>query len=143
MKKTLVIYWTGTGNTKLMAEAVAEGVKLADAEVVLTEVGSITAQTAAEYDRIAFGCPSMGAEVLEEYEMEPFFTELEPKLSGKNVALFGSYGWGDGQWMRDWEERVNKAGANLCGSEGVICNETPDDDGLILCKNLGQSLAMM
>ncbi len=143
MEKVLVVYWSGTGNTKRMAEAVAEGAKAAGAEVLLAEVGSIAAQTALEHTRIALGCPSMGAEMLEDGEMEPFFTEIESKLSGKNVALFGSYGWGDGQWMRDWEERTKKAGAFLCGSEGVICNETPDDDGLNACKKLGESLVAM
>ncbi len=143
MEKVLVVYWSGTGNTQMMAEAVAEGIKSAGAEAVLTEVGSITAHAAAEYGRIAFGCPSMGGEVLEEGEMEPFFTEIEAALSGKKVALFGSYGWGDGQWMRDWEERVRTAGAVLCDGAGVICNETPGDDELIACRKLGENLTTM
>ena len=142
MEKVLVVYWSGTGNTKLMAESVAQGAKEAGAEAVLAEVGNITVQ-AAEYSRIAFGCPSMGDEVLEEGEMEPFFAEVEAKLHGKKIALFGSYGWGDGQWMRDWEARVESAGADLCGGEGVICNDTPDEDALTECKKLGESLAAM
>ncbi|HWS29769.1 MAG TPA: flavodoxin [Clostridia bacterium] len=143
MEKVLVVYWSGTGNTKLMAESVAQGAKKAGAEAVLAEVGNITVQAAAEYSRIAFGCPSMGDEVLEEGEMEPFFAEVEAKLHGKKIALFGSYGWGDGQWMRDWEARVKSAGADLCGGEGVICNDMPDEDALTECKKLGESLAVM
>ena len=83
----------------------------------------------------------MGAEVLEEDEFEPFFTSLEPKISGKKVALFGSYGWGDGEWMRSWEERVTNSGASLIGGEGLIINETPDDEGLEQCRALGKDAA--
>ena len=135
-----VIYWTGSGNTELMAQAVAEGAREAGAAVSLTPVAGINADTAAGYDRLALGCPAMGAEVLEEGEFEPFFTALEGKLSGKKVALFGSYGWGDGQWMREWQERTEKAGAVLCG-EGLIVNEAPDEAGLESCRALGARLA--
>lgn len=143
MSKILVVYWSGTGNTQAMAEAVAEGAKGAGAEVDTLEVTAINAQKASEYERIAFGCPSMGDEVLEEGDMEPFFTDMEGKLSGKKVALFGSYDWGDGQWMRDWAERVTGAGAALCDGEGLIANLTPDDEVLTECKSLGASLAAM
>ena len=130
-----VIYWSQTGNTEAMANAVAEA---AGAE--LFNVNDITAAKAAEYDKLALGCPAMGAEVLEESEFEPFFTDLEGSLSGKKIALFGSYGWGDGQWMRDWQDRCTAAGAVLC-AEPVIVNETPDDDGLAHCADLGKALA--
>ena len=92
-------------------------------------------------DAVAFGCPAMGAEVLEEAEFEPYFQSVEPTLSGKRVALFGSYGWGDGEWMRSWYERTENAGANLCGDEGLILNEAPDNQGLEVCRALGQELA--
>ncbi len=143
MGKVLIVYWSGTGNTKMMAEAVADGAKAAGADVTLAEVGKISVDAAAEYSHIAFGCPSMGAEVLEEGEMEPFFTDIETKLAGKKVALFGSYGWGDGQWMRDWEQRVKAAKADLCGGDGLTCNETPDGGALEKCKALGKGLATM
>ncbi len=100
MDKIGVFYWSGTGNTQMMAEAIAQGAK-----VQAVGVSDVTAQAAAQYTKLMLGCPSMGAEVLEEGEFEPFFTELEGDLAGKQVALFGSYGWGDGEWMRDWEER--------------------------------------
>lgn len=132
--KTAVIYWSGTGNTEQMANAVAEG---AGAE--LFSVSDFSGDVA-EYDRIAFGCPAMGAEVLEEDEFEPFFTSVEGKLSGKTIALFGSYGWGDGEWMRNWEERAKSAGANLVNGEGLIANEAPDDDAIEACKALGAEL---
>ena len=133
MSKLVVIYWTGTGNTGAMAQAVADGAKSAGAEAELLTVSEISADAAAAYDKLALGCPAMGAEVLEEGEFEPFFTALE-------VALFGSYGWGDGQWMREWQERTEKAGAVLCG-EGLIVNEAPDEAGLESCRALGARLA--
>ncbi|MDU1324511.1 MAG: flavodoxin [Clostridiales bacterium] len=140
MSKLAVIYWTGTGNTGAMAQAVADGAKGAGAEAELLTVSEISADAAAAYDKLALGCPAMGAEVLEEGEFEPFFTALEGKLSGKKVALFGSYGWGDGQWMREWQERTEKAGAVPCG-EGLIVNEAPDEAGLESCRALGARLA--
>ena len=140
MSKLAVIYWTGTGNTGAMAQAVADGAKGAGAEAELLTVSEISADAAAAYDKLALGCPAMGAEVLEEGEFEPFFTALEGKLSGKKVALFGSYGWGDGQWMREWQERTEKAGAVPCGA-GLIVNEAPDEAGLESCRALGARLA--
>ena len=141
MSKLAVIYWSGTGNTEAMAQAVAEGAREAGADVSLFSVSEITAADAAGYDRLALGCPAMGAEVLEEGEFEPFFEALSGSLSGKPVALFGSYGWGDGQWMRDWYDRTAAAGAVLQGGEGLIRNETPDGDGLAACRALGRTLA--
>jgi flavodoxin short chain len=132
--KSVVIYWSGTGNTEMMAKAIAEG---ANAELFAVSEFSGNPE---EYDRIALGCPAMGAEVLEEEEFEPFFTAIEGALSGKTVALFGSYGWGDGEWMRSWEERVKADGATLLGDEGLIVNETPSDEDLEKCKELGAAL---
>lgn len=132
--KIAVIYWSGTGNTEAMASAVAEG---AGAE--LYSVSQFSGDVS-EYDRLAFGCPAMGAENLEEGEFEPFFEGIESKLSGKKVALFGSYGWGDGEWMRNWEERAKNDGATLVGGEGLIVNETPDDEALEKCAALGAEL---
>ena len=133
--KIAVIYWSGTGNTEMMAKAVAEG---AGAE--LFSVSDFSGNIA-DYDRLAFGCPAMGAEQLEESEFEPMFAGLEGSLNGKKVALFGSYGWGDGQWMRDWCERAKEDGAVLFSEEGLICNETPDDDAQAACRKLGADLA--
>lgn len=140
MDKLAVIYWSGTGNTQAMAEAVAEGAKEAGADVTLLPVSETNAAAAAAYGKLALGCPSMGDEVLEESEFEPFFQELESALSGKSVSLFGSYGWGDGQWMRDWANRTDSDGANLCG-EPLIVNEAPDADDLAQCRALGAELA--
>ena len=104
MSKSAVIYWSGTGNTEAMAQAVLDGLNGAGEDAALFSADSVRAADAVQYDKLALGCPAMGAEVLEESVFEPFFTELEPLLSGKKVALFGSYGWGDGQWMRDWQD---------------------------------------
>ncbi len=132
--KAAVIYWSATGNTEVMAKAVAEG-----AEAELFTVSGFTGSVE-DYDAIAFGCPAMGAEVLEEDEFEPFFTNTETKLAGKKVAIFGSYGWGDGEWMRNWEERVKAQGIALVGDAGLMLNEMPDDDGLEQCRALGRML---
>ena len=140
MSKLAVIYWSMTGNTQAMAEAIADGAREAGAQADLFSVDQVTVDQALEYDKLALGCPAMGAEVLEEAEFEPFFTALEGRLGGKRVALFGSYGWGDGEWMRSWESRCNDDGANLA-CDSVICNETPDDDALAACRELGASLA--
>lgn len=132
--KTVVIYWSGTGNTEAMAKAVAEGAG-AELFTVSEFSGSVD-----DYDAVAFGCPAMGAEMLEEDEFEPFFTEIEGRLSGKKVGLFGSYGWGDGEWMRNWETRVGSDGAVLAGGEGVIANDAPSNDDLEKCRALGKAL---
>ena len=140
MSKVAVIYWSGTGNTQQMADAVAEGAKGAGAEVSVFSVSEISAADAAAYYHLALGCPAMGGEVLEESEFEPFFSELEGSLSGKKVVLFGSYDWGDGQWMRDWQQRTVQAGAQM-PADGLIVNLTPDEDGLAQCRELGAKIA--
>ena len=141
MNRIAVIYWSGTGNTQMMAEAVAQGAKDAGGEVTLLSVSDTDAAAASSYDALALGCPAMGGEVLEESEFEPFFSELEGKLSGKKVALFGSYDWGDGQWMRDWAQRADSAGANVYQDEGLILHLTPDEEGLEQCRTFGAGFA--
>ena len=133
--KTAVIFWSGTGNTEAMAKAVAEG-----AGVEATPVSSFSGDLS-DYEAVALGCPAMGAEELEDSEFEPFYSANESKLAGKNVALFGSYDWGDGEWMRLWADRVKAAGANIVGGEGLIANNTPDEDALAKCKAMGEKLA--
>ena len=137
MSKVAVIYWSGTGNTQQMAEAVAEGAKGAGAEVSVFSVSEISAADAAAYDHLALGCPAMGGEVLEESEFEPFFSELEGSLSGKKVVLFGSYGWGGGEWMDIWKR--DNAGLNIVDT--VICQDAPDDDALAACRAAADKLA--
>ena len=140
MKKVAICYWSGTGNTQAMAEAVAEGVKGAGAEAEVFTASEFDAAKVDGFDAIAFGCPAMGAEELESDEFEPMFTACEGKLSGKPIALFGSYGWGDGEWMSTWEDTCRSDGAVLA-CESVICCEAPDDDALAQCKKLGATLA--
>ena len=140
MSKVAVVFWSGTGNTEAMADAVAEGARAAGASVDLLRSSEFDAAAVASYDGIAFGCPAMGAEVLEEGEFDPMFTAVEGSLSGKKIALFGSYGWGDGQWMRDWEDRCNAAGAKIA-TESVMANNAPGADELQACKDLGAALS--
>lgn len=140
MSKAAVIFWSQTGNTEQMANAIADGIREGGMEVDVLNVADTTPADAVKYAKIALGCPAMGAEVLEETEFDPFFTELESKISGLKVALFGSYGWGDGQWMRDWEKDCDDAGIHLV-CESVICCETPDDAALEACRAMGKVLA--
>ena len=139
MSKVAVVYWSMTGNTAQMADAVQEGAASAGADVAQIEFSAFSAAQLADYDAVAFGCPAMGVEVLEESEVEPVFAECEKKLAGKKIALFGSYDWGDGEWMRTWAERCGAAGA-VMACEPVICNLEPDEEGLAACRKLGAAL---
>ena len=140
MNKVAIVYWSGTGNTEQMAQAVAEGVKNAGGEADVLTCAEFDSAKLADYGAVAFGCPAMGSEVLEECEFEPMFSGCKNRLGGKSVGLFGSYGWGDGQWMRDWEKDCDDAGINLV-CESVICCETPDDAALEACRAMGKALA--
>lgn len=140
MKDVYVVYWSSTGNTQAMAQAVAEGIDSAGGHGIVMEVSSIEAGSLKDVESFALGCPAMGAEVLEESEMEPFVEQVEAFASGKTIGLFGSYDWGDGEWMREWTERMTNAGAKVVGGEGVISNNAPDEDGLAACRNLGAEL---
>ena len=139
MSKIAVVFWSGTGNTEQMAYAVMEGIKEKAAEAALFAASEFGASMVKQYDAIAFGCPAMGAEVLEETEFQPMWDACEGARGGKKVALFGSYGWGDGEWMRSWEDACGSAGAVLA-CESVICNEAPDEEALEACRALGGAL---
>ena len=138
MSKVAIVFWSATGNTETMANCIAEG---AGAAATIVPCAEMDAAKLGEYDVVAFGCPAMGAEVLVEMEFQPMFDACKRSLGSTRVALFGSYGWGDGQWMRDWCERVKEDGAQLFSDEGLICNETPDDDAQAACRKLGADLA--
>lgn len=141
MDKIYVVYWSQSGNTQAMAEAVGKGIADAGKEAAVVCVGDVSAAELKTAKCFALGCPAMGAEVIEETEMEPFVSEVEGFVAGKTIALFGSYGWGDGQWMRDWTDRMNGCGATVLNGEGLICHETPDEVVLTECEALGRSLA--
>lgn len=139
MSKVAVVYWSGTGNTEKMALEVMKGVQEAGGEGKLFTPSEFNADKMDDFDAIAFGCPSMGCEVLEESEFEPMFSACETKLKGKKIALFGSYGWGDGEWMRNWEAQCIADGA-VMACDYVICNEAPDDNDEATCRSLGTNL---
>ena len=141
MSNVAVVYWSDTGNTEAMAKFVAEGIQSAGGSAEIITADNFGPDRVSAYDAIAFGCPAMGDEILEEDIFEPMFTAVEGLLSGKKVGIFGSYDWGDGQWMRDWTERMQSAGAEIVGGEGLICNETPDEEALEECRELGKQLA--
>ena len=140
MSRINVVYWSQTGNTEEMAEAIGKGITQAGGEAVVSEVSAISPDALKDENVFALGCPAMGDEVLEEDEFEPMFNSCETKLSGKKVGLFGSYGWGDGEWMHNWEDKCKEDGAVLV-ADGVICQEEPDDDAVENCKALGKALA--
>ena len=140
MSKVAVVYWSGTGNTMAMADAVAEGAKSAGAEVTVFGSSEFGPDQGGNFDAIAFGWPAMGAEVLEEGEFDPMFTECEPLLSGKKIALFGSYGWGTGEWMESWEDRC-RADEAVFAADSVICQDAPGEEALEACRALGGVLA--
>lgn len=140
MHKIAVVYWSSTGNTEEMAKAVALGARGAGASCDLLTCDRMDAEKVKQYDALLFGCPAMGAEELEQDEFEPMFSAVKPALAGRKVALFGSYGWGGGEWMQTWEADCAASGISLA-HESVICNEAPDDDALAACKALGAALA--
>lgn len=126
MSKIAIVYWSGTGSTELMASLIAEGIKAAGLEATLITADNFSADMLDQYDKIAFGCPAMGAEQLEDSVFDPMFSSLESTLNEKNIALFGSYGWGGGVWMQEWQERCTAAGAKIFKGEGLICDGAPD-----------------
>ena len=140
MSKIAVVYWSGTGNTEAMASAVAQGVKAAGADVDLLTAAEFDAGKVEQYDAIAFGCPAMGEETLEEEVFAPMFEGVQGTLGGKKIALFGSFGWGDGEWMRKWAEQCTECGATLA-CDSVTCMAEPDADALDACTRLGSTLA--
>ncbi|HAT57071.1 MAG TPA: flavodoxin [Veillonellaceae bacterium] len=140
MTKTAIVYWTGSGNTEAMAQAVEEGAKSAGAETFLSFVSDTSAADISAYDHIILGCPAMGNEELEEYEFEPFFDELLPQMKGKKVGIFGSYAWNQGDWIKTWKERMEEAGVTLA-ADPVKAYSYPDDDALAACKALGETIA--
>ena len=141
MDKIYVVYWSQSGNTQAMAEAVGKGITDAGKEAAVVYVGDASIEDLKNAKCFALGCPAMGAEVLEESEMEPFVSELEGFASGKTIALFGSYGWGDGQWMRDWTYRMNGCTATVLNGEGLICQESSDEEIISECESLGKQLS--
>ena len=143
MSKVAIVYWSGTGNTEAMAQAIGAGITAAGKSADVVPMETISPADLKDQAVWVLGCPAMGAEVIEEDEMEPFVAEVEGFASGKTIGLFGSYGWGDGQWMRDWADRMTAAGATVMNGEGVICQEAPDDAALDACKDLGKQLAAL
>ena len=140
MSKVAVVYWSGTGNTEEMANKVAEGAKAAGAEVEVISADDFDGTDISSFDGVAFGCPAMGDEELEDSVFQPVFEACEPKLAGKKVALFGSYGWGVGEWMRSWETTAKGYGAQLAAGS-VICADAPDEEARSACESLGKTLA--
>jgi flavodoxin short chain len=123
-----------------MADAVAAGAQKAGAEVSKLTSAEFGPADVAGFDGIAFGCPAMGAEVLEEDEFQPMWDDVKRKLSGKKVGLFGSYGWGGGEWMNSWADDARMSGISLA-ADPVIANEAPDDDAVAACEALGAAIA--
>lgn len=141
MDKIYVVYWSQSGNTMAMADAIGKGIEEAGKAAEVIEVGTVNADVLKDAKAFALGSPAMGVEVIEESEMDPFVEEVEKFAKGKQIALFGSYGWGDGEWMRNWTDRMSTAGADVLSGEGLICQDAPDDDTLAQCIAIGKQLA--
>lgn len=139
MSKISIVYWSGTGNTEIMANKILEGIESAGSSAELKKVADASVEDIKDSNVLVLGCPSMGDEQLEESEMEPFMESIESEIKGKKVALFGSYGWGDGQWMRSWVEKIEDLGGNLI-NDGLIINYEPDEDGKNQCIELGKEI---
>ena len=143
MSKIIVAYWSQTGNTEAMASEIGKGIEESGKEAEVVQISKVSMEALKSADCFALGCPAMGGEVLEEDEMEPFVNEVVEFAAGKKIALFGSYGWGDGQWMRDWEKRMIGAGAQIINGEGLIVQYSPEDSAIEDCKKLGKELAAL
>ena len=139
MSKVAVVYWSGTGNTEAMADAVAKGARAAGASAELFSASDFSAAKAAGFDAFALGCPAMGSESLEDSEFEPVYDAIKGTLAGRKVALFGSYGWGGGEYLDTWKSQAEDAGVNVVSA--VAVNVEPEDDALGELKALGQKLA--
>lgn len=142
MKKTTIIYWSGTGNTEAMANFIVDGIKSQGGEVDVINVSEATIDDVENSDIVVLGSPSMGSEVIEEGEMEPFVESISTLVGGKQLALFGSYGWGDGEWMRNWQERMEGVGA-LMIDDGLTIQGMPENENADLCIELGKKIAKM
>lgn len=138
--KTAVVYWSGTGNTEAMAEAVQSGMQAAGADSSLIAAEDFGPDQVCDYQAMAFGCSSQGSEVLEESVFQPMWDDVIGKLGGIPIGLFGSYGWGDGEWMRNWSDEAEEAGLRM-PADYVICNEAPDDEAISACEEMGRILA--
>lgn len=143
MDTIYVVYWSQTGNTQAMAEAIGKGITDAGKEAAVVFVTEASVEELKKAKCFALGCPAMGAEVLEEMDMEPFVCDVEGFAMGKTIALFGSYGWGDGQWMREWVERMDACGATVLNGEGLMCQDMPNASALAECEALGKQLAAL
>lgn len=141
MSEIIVAYWSGTGNTAAMADYISQGIKESGKNARVVSISDITPDSLRNESVFALGCPSMGAEQLEEGEMEPFVEAVKAFAAGKTIGLFGSYGWGDGEWMRTWVDDMKAVGARVVGGEDAICNEAPDEEAIEVCKELGRDLA--
>jgi flavodoxin I len=136
-----IVYWSGTGNTEKMAELIKKGIINSGKDAEIISVSDVKVEDLIKEDILVLGCSAMGDEILEESEFEPFIDEISTKISGKKVALFGSYGWGDGQWMRDFEERMISYGCTIIDNPLIIQNE-PDNNEED-CINLGKKIALI
>lgn len=141
MSEIVVAYWSGSGNTEMMANAIGKGIEAGGKTAKVIHVDDMQPTDLKGESIFALGCPAMGDEVLEEGSMEPFVEAVEGFATGKTIALFGSYDWGDGAWMRDWVNRMQDAGAFVVNDEGLICNNEPDAEGIAACEALGKQLA--
>lgn len=142
--KTTIIYWSSTGNTEKMAQLIGKGLTEIAVDVAIKQVSESSCQDIEDSDIVLLGCSAMGVEEIDTSEMEPFIKTNGEAFVNKKVALFGSYGWGDGEWMQDWETMMSDLGASI-EVDSLTVNEMPVGDSELNCiefgKDIGRKLA--
>ncbi|MGN2370353.1 flavodoxin [Clostridium cagae] len=137
-----IIYWSGTGNTEAMANLIAKGIEDLEVKTELINISNANVDSLKDENIVVLGCPSMGDEELEGGEFLPLLENVQDDLKNKKVILFGSYGWGDGQWMRSWEEEMTASGVNVA-LEPLIVNYTPEGESEEQCIQYGREIAKL
>lgn len=137
-----IIYWSGTGNTEKMAKYIGSGIEKGGKPVSVKQVYDVRNAEVEEASLLVLGCPSMGCEELEDLEMAPFIESLEGKIAGRKVALFGSYGWGSGEWMENFKKQMEGYDAKVV-MEPLIINEFTSGQDEAICESYGEALARL
>lgn len=139
MKKISIIYWSNGGNVEVLANTMADELEQAGVNVCIKHVSDADVSDVIEADAVAFGSPSMDNNRIEQQEMEPFINEFKLlPINGKKAVLFGSYGWDDGQFIKNWVVRMKDYGFNVLGDLAV--KESPTDDDIEEAKKLAKKL---
>ncbi len=139
MSKVAVVYFSSTGNTEIMANKISDGAKEAGNETNVFSCSEFDVSTVNDYNAIILGCPACGSEELDDSEFLPMFEGIKSDLAGKKVGLFGSYGWGGGEYMNTFKQECESSGIAIIG-EPILAENTPDSDAEEQCINFGKTI---